>query len=451
MIQHRSLVNAYSAWETVYQLGSTVQCHLQMASFSFDVFAGDLVRALCSGGKLVLCPHDVLLSPSELHALIQRERIDCAEFVPAVLRGLVQHLEADRRRLDLPVLICGSDSWYVGEYKKFRQFLTSETRLINSFGLTEATIDSACFEDPHLDLPPDRSVPIGRPLSNTQIYLLNPALQPVPIGVLGELYVGGEGVARGYIQRPDLTAERFVPYPFGKPGARLYRTGDLARYLPDGNIEFLGRQDTQVKIRGFRVELGEIDAVLAEHPLVQECATLVCEAVGRPDSNHLVAYVACLDGQISGDELRHFLKSKLPDYMVPTTFMFLEALPLTPNGKVDRNFLPDPDHQQLDSQETFVAPRTPIEETVAKIWAQVLGAEGIGIHDNFFQVGGHSLLVTQIVSRIRTAFEFELPLRSLFESPTIARLAELIETAQWAKQCSHLAGRPTDDREEETV
>jgi len=430
MIQHRSLVNAYLAWEDAYQLRS-VRSHLQMANFSFDVFSGDLVRALCSGGKLVLCPREWLLDPQRLYELMRQEEVDCAEFVPAVLRHLVQYLDDTGERLDfMRLLICGSDSWYVGEYRKFLRFCGPETRLINSFGLTEATIDSSYFESTALDLSTDQVVPIGRPFANTRLYILDEHLQPVPVGVPGELYVGGPGVARGYHNRPELTKKKFIPDPFSDgPEARLYKTGDLARYLPDGNIEFLGRLDYQVKIRGFRIEPGEIEAVLSGHPAVRDAAVVALEIA--PGDKRLAAYVVpAQEPPPTAGELRLFLQERLPDYMVPSAFVLMDALPLTPNGKVDRQALPAPDWSLRQLEGEYVAPRTPVEEVLANIWAQVLGVKQVGVHDNFFELGGHSLLATQLVSRVREAFEIDLPLRNVFESPTVAMLAEHIEILQ---------------------
>ncbi|HEY9659312.1 MAG TPA: amino acid adenylation domain-containing protein, partial [Allocoleopsis sp.] len=264
MIEHRSLINTYFAWEDAYDLRSQVKSHLQMASFSFDVFTGDWVRALCSGGKLVLCPRDVLLDSNRLYQLIQYQQIDCADFVPAVLRTLMQFLVRTQQRLDtFKLLVCGSDTWTWDDYQQLRQLCPASTRLINAFGVTEATIDSSYFEGEIYDTSQEQWLPIGRPFANTQLYILDAQLQPVPIGVVGELYIGGAGLARGYLERPDLTTEQFIPHPFhSKAGARLYKTGDLARWRRDGNVEFLGRTDHQVKLHGFRIELGEIEAAL---------------------------------------------------------------------------------------------------------------------------------------------------------------------------------------------
>jgi acyl-coenzyme A synthetase/AMP-(fatty) acid ligase len=267
---------------------------------------------------------------------------------------------------------------------------------------------------------------IGQPISNTEIYILDRFMNPVPVGVPGELYIAGVSLARGYINRPDVTAEKFIPNPFSnEPGTRLYRTGDQSRYLPDGNIEYLGRIDHQVKIRGFRVELGEVESVLGQHPAVQEVVVMARE--DTPGNRRLVAYVVA-GGQVSIGQLRTFLREQLPEYMVPSAFVLLDKLPLTANGKVDRRALPIPDKSR-EAAEAFVAPRNAAEELVAGIWSQVLDIKQIGVHDNFFNLGGHSLLATQVVSRIRSAFQLELdqlPLRQLFETPTVAGLVDAL-------------------------
>ena len=267
-----------------------------------------------------------------------------------------------------------------------------------------------------------KTVPIGRPIDNARVYVLDRNLQPVPVGVAGELYIGGAGVARGYLNRPGLTAERFVPDPFAaRPGSRLYRTGDRVRWRADGNLEFLGRLDQQVKLRGFRIEPGEVEAALLQHPAVRQAVVLPRE--DGPGGKRLVAYlVGATEERLTAAQLRGFLQGKLPEYMVPSAFVFLEALPLTPNGKLDRQALPVPDRQP--AAHAYVAPRTPAEEALANIWAEVLGLERVGVHDNFFELGGHSLLATQAAARIRAAYPgIELPLRLLFEQPTVAALA----------------------------
>ena len=272
----------------------------------------------------------------------------------------------------------------------------------------------------------EQNPPIGQPINNTELYILNPHLQPVPVGVAGELLIGGVSLARGYLNRPDLTAERFVPNPFSeKPGERLYRTGDLVRYLPDGNIEFLGRIDHQVKVRGFRIELGEIEATLVEHSSVRDAAVLAREDV--PGDVRLAAYVVAKpDTPINSGDLRSYLRERLPDYMVPSHFIMLDTMPLTPSNKVDRQALPAPDQSRPDLQSEYIAPRNEVEQKLAEICAALLNLKKVGVFDSFFDLGGHSLLATQFISRLRTTFEVELPLRSLFEKPTIAELAEEI-------------------------
>ncbi|HYF38928.1 MAG TPA: condensation domain-containing protein, partial [Gemmatimonadales bacterium] len=273
---------------------------------------------------------------------------------------------------------------------------------------------------------------IGRPIANTRAYVLDARRRPVAIGMPGELYLGGAGLARGYWQRPGLTRQKFIPDPFSQvPEARLYRTGDRVRYRSDGNLEFLGRIDDQVKVRGYRIELGEVEAVLAEHPAVRETVVVVREGVAG--DKRLVAYlVAAREPVLSVSELRSYLKGKLPDYMVPSAFVTLDALPLTPNGKVDRRALPAPEQARPELEGAFVRPRTAVEEVLAGIWSKVLGVEQVGVHDNFFDLGGHSLRATQVMSRICDAFRVELPLRTFFETPTVAGLAEAVEVARRA-------------------
>ena len=422
MVNHSSVVNAYFAWEDAYQL-SSIENHLQMANFAFDVFTGDLVRALCSGGKLVLCPRDLLLEADKLYQLIQQNQIDCAEFVPVVLRNLMQYLEQTQLpQLNMRLVICGSDSWYGREYNHFRKFLGKQTRLINSFGVTEATIDSCYFESTTDDLAPDRLVPIGKPLANTQLYILDESKRSLPIGVTGELYIGGLGVARGYLNRPELTAAKFIPNPL--PNGKLYKTGDKARYLPNGNIEFLGRIDNQVKLRGFRIELGEVEAVLHQHPTIKENIVVLRE--DNPGDKKLVAYIVLQpqnDNSPTRLQLRNFLREKLPEYAIPSVFVFLDQLPISANGKIDRKSLPTPT-ETFDSTNNYIPPTNAIEEILAGIWAKILHRQQVGIHDNFFDLGGHSLLATQVISRIREAFAIEVPIRCLFESPSVAQLAQ---------------------------
>jgi hypothetical protein len=294
--------------------------------------------------------------------------------------------------------------------------------------MTEATIDSLYFDSTTYDVSTSRITPIGRPFANTQSYLLDSHLQLVPSGVPGELYIGGAGLARGYLGRPSLTAERFIPNLFGsQPGARLYKTRDLGRYLPDGNVEFLGRSDEQVKVRGFRIELGEIEAVLGQQPDVKDSVVIVRE--DTPGEKRLVAYVVAEPNYISlKSRLRDFLKSRLPGHMVPSVFVFLDALPLTANGKLDRQSLPQP-ATVFSSVEAFVAPRTDVEKILAKVWAEVLSIDRIGIHDNFFDLGGYSLQAVQLAAKISALCKQAISIKVVFTSPTIAEMVEVIGDA----------------------
>jgi len=308
-------------------------------------------------------------------------------------------------------------------------------QLLHVYGPTENTTFTTWYRVE--DVPEGAlAIPIGQAIANTQVYLLDNHLNPVPIGVTGEIYIGGDGLARGYLNRPELTAERFVPNPFTQTDARLYKSGDLARYRSDGNIEFLGRMDDQVKLRGFRIELGEVEAVLAQHPAVREAVVTVQEIQGdAPEAmlsdRRLVAYIVLQhQALVNNNDFRCFLKLKLPDYMVPSV-VILKALPLTPNGKVDRRALPLAEAVRIESTEVVV-PRTSAEAVLTEIWAKLLGVR-VGVHDNFFELGGHSLLATQLISRISNTFQVEVPLRQLFETPTIADLAHYIETVSWVQ------------------
>ncbi|HZI20310.1 MAG TPA: amino acid adenylation domain-containing protein [Pyrinomonadaceae bacterium] len=428
MIEHRSLVNALAAWEKAYSLSTRIRCQLQVASFAFDVFSADVVRVLCSGGRLVIAPGEVVLSAPGLYELMRREAVEGIEVVPAVLRNLTQHLETTGESLDfMRTIVAGADALYVKDLEAAKRLSGRQTRVLNSYGLTEATIDSTYFESTEADLPPERMAPIGRPFANTEIYLLDAGLEPVPVGVAGELHVGGPSLARGYLNHPALTAAKFIPHPFSsEPGARLYRTGDLARYLPDGNVEFLRRMDYQVKVRGFRIELEEIESLLAAHPGVREVLVMAHEH--QPGDKFLVAYVVPDPAeQPPVQDLQRFIRAHLPAYMVPAAFVMLDSFPLSANGKVDRRALPAPDPEAVAANDSYVAPGTPLEEMLVGVWEEVLGRRKIGVFDNFFEVGGHSLLATRVVARVNARLGIDLPVRTIFEAPMIAELAVSIE------------------------
>ncbi|MEO6809431.1 MAG: amino acid adenylation domain-containing protein, partial [Isosphaeraceae bacterium] len=377
MVGHASLVNAFDAWNEAYHLHPGAR-HLQAAGFAFDVFTGDWTRALCSGGTLVSCPRELLLDPDALHAFIERERIEFSELVPVVAESLIRSVEAKGETLDtLRLIAVGSDQWRAGQHQRLRKLVGPTARVVNSYGLTEATIDSTYFEGTLDGLAADRSVPIGRPFSGSKVYVLDDRLNPAPIGVPGELCVGGLGLARGYLGRPGLTAERFVPDPFSdRPGARLYRTGDLARWRTDGLLELVGRSDHQVKVRGFRIELGEIEAVLSRHPGIQGAA-VVARSLPTGETR-LAGYVVAGDeASPEPSEVRRWLKERLPDYMVPSSLMVLDALPVSPNGKVDRRALAALAPVAVETVEVMTEARNPTEALLAQLAAEVLGVKQV--------------------------------------------------------------------------
>jgi non-ribosomal peptide synthetase component F/acyl carrier protein len=423
LVAHRGLCNLALAQIKLFDVQNN-SCVLQFASLSFDVSIGEIVMALCAGATLCLGTQDELQPGQPLLELLQKQKITHIGITPSALAALpTQELPA------LETIIAWGEPCPTSLVAQW----ASGRRFFNGYGPTESTVIATvfqCFEGTGVP-------PIGRPIDNTQVYILDRYLQPVPIGVPGELHIASVGLARGYLNRPDLTEEKFIPNPFSNElGSRLYKTGDKARYLPDGNIEFLGRIDNQVKIRGFRIELGEVEAAISQHPAVRE--TVVVAREDTPGNKRLVAYVVPKGEAVQEtvlptiNELRSFLKTKLPDYMVPGAFVFLETMPLTPNGKIDRRALPTPDSSLRELENNFVAPSTPTEETLAAIWAEVLGLQQVGIHDNFFELGGHSLLATSVISRIQEAFKIELPLRHLFEAPTIASLSQVVETTRQA-------------------
>ena len=441
-IIHRSIVRLVK--KTNYAKLTEAEIFLQYAPISFDAATLELWGSLLNGGLLVVPPAQTL-SLEELGQILQRYRVTTLWLTAGLF-----HLMVDQQLENLKnvrQLLAGGDVLSVPHVKKFLETLGGCT-LINGYGPTENTTFTCCY--PMTDVSQiGASVSIGRPIANTQVYILDRYLRPVPVGVPGELYIGGNGLARDYFNRPELTAEKFIPHPFSdKPGDRLYKTGDLVRFLPNSNIEFFGRIDHQVKIRGFRIELGEIETALGQHPAVREAVVVVRE--DQPGDKHLVAYIVCdVEKVPASRELRSYLKEKLPDYMVPTTFMLLKTLLLTPNGKIDRRVLPAPEILRPELGETFVPPRNPIEGMIAAIWAKVLGLEQVGVYDNFFELGGHSLLATQVISHLRHTFQFDLPFRSLFEAPTVADLAERLEVVRWATQVSLSSDRMHQDEYEE--
>ena len=433
------LVNTYLAWQKANLLpAGNDNCYLQMASFSFDVFTGDLIKALCSGAKLVICPKELLLEPKKLYRLMVDEKITCADFVPAVLNNLVDYLEKSERNLTfMKLLIVGSDCWYIKDCRRVKNLCGSNTKLINAYGVSEATIDSTYFEIDRLNLSGDRLVPIGRPFPNTQVYLLDNNLQSVPIGVWGEIYLGGSSLARGYLNNSKLNKERFISNPFSvnsnnftsithSSNTLLYKTGDKARYLSDGNIEFIERVDSQVKVRGFRIELAEIETAIKQYPSINQGVVIAKEDTSK--NKFLVAYLvfneAKKDTGIVIEQLRNYLKDKLPEYMIPVAWQVLKELPLTANGKIDRLNL---QNIKIQNQQAAIAlTSNKQEKIILSIWQELLQRENIGLNDNFFDVGGHSLLLAQMQEKLEKSFAIDIAITDLFKYPTISSLANYL-------------------------
>jgi amino acid adenylation domain-containing protein len=476
IIRHGGAINHIYAQFDALELNESLN-FLQTAPASSDISVWQFLAPIIIGGKTIIVNTETVCNPEQLFKIIKEEKITIIELVPVVLTALIEyihHLSVDERLLpNLKWMMVTGESASVELVNKWLQLYPS-IKVVNAYGPTEAADDITQFI---IDKPlPEnqRTVPIGKPLANLNLYILDAQMQLVPIGAPGEICVSGFGVGLGYWKNKENTDSSFVPNPFMStakplPGTHrdlIYKTGDLGRWLPDGNIEFLGRIDHQVKIRGFRIELGEIEAVLGQHPDVKETVVVVKE--DSPGDKRLVGYIVLsLESQVLGNDLdselksqnsasihellaklRNFLRERLPEYMVPSYFMLLKALPLSPSGKVDRQALPAPNILTSDLEGSFVPPRTPTEKVVVDIWTHILGREGIGIYDNFFDLGGHSLMAIQVISQLREAFELELPLRSLFEEPTIAKLAERIEKILTVQKLQAPIIANVDNREE---
>ncbi len=418
MNTHLGLANRLLWMQDTYQLTAADRV-LQKTPFSFDVSVWEFFWSLFTGARLVLAKPGGHQDSAYLVQLIAQQQITTLHFVPSMLQVFIEEPELEKYH-SLKRVFCSGEALSVALQERF--FERIEAELHNLYGPTEAAIDVtfwACQRGSS-----QRLVPIGRPIANTQIYLLDQHLQPVPIGVPGELHIGGVGLARGYLNRKELTDAKFISNPFSNElGARLYKTGDLARYKPDGNIEFLGRIDYQVKLRGFRIELGEIEAVLIKHPAVREVVVLARE---EASGKQLVAYVVPHQDQTPTTiELRNYLKERLPEYMLPAVFMLLDALPLTPNGKVDRRALPAPENSRPIAAD-HQAPRSQLEQAIASIWQEVLNLEKVGINDNFFDLGGHSLLMVQVNSKLREVLTRDLSIVEMFQNPTINFLVQYL-------------------------
>ena len=431
LVQHRNLVNHSLSVAARYGLQASDSI-LQFASLSFDVAAEEIFPTWLSGATVVLWPERHQVSFTEFQQFVEGHKLSVLNLPTPYWQEWVQALGGKQAAVPatLRLMVVGSAQGLPERFIAWQKLSGEKVVTFNAYGPTEATITSTIHQLNYQSNGDQlQSVPVGRPIANTQVYLLDEQLNPVPVGVPGELYLGGDGLARGYLRQSALTAERFIPHPFSKVGGeRLYRTGDRARYNTQGEIEFLGRADNQVKVRGHRIELGEIEAVLAQHHAVRDVAVVASDGIS--DEKYLLACVVAMPEPPTVAELRSHLRARLPEYMVPATFLFLDALPLTPNGKVDRRALSAHEIDLPSSSSANLAPRTATEELLAGIWAEVLKRNEPGIRDNFFDLGGHSLLATQVISRIREVFGLEVALRHVFEGPTVEALAEAIESAR---------------------
>jgi len=404
-VTHSNLINYFYIWEYNHQLTTSISAICQMTFFSFAVFQGDLVRALCAGKKLVLCSQETLMSPRKLFELMLREKVDFAEFVPVLLRGLAAHVEESGANLHfMKVVVVGADRWYFREHLQVQKLCADNSCLIHVYGLSETTLDSAHFTHTDITLPLNQLTPIGRPFQNVSLYILDEHLQPVPIGLAGELCIGGAGVAKGYRNRPELTAEKFILNPFNNDNNnRIFRTGDYARFLKDGNIAFLGRRDQQVKIRGFRVELGEIEACMEQHPNIKTAVVQPFEA--DPGITNLIGYYLPLQPVLNYSEIREYLAEKLPDFMVPAHLIQLDTLPLTPSGKINRSALPKPDLSGKQQHYSDTVSTTSSEKSIiSKICCHALGIENLNAEQQFFHLGGDSMSIMTMVTGLESAF-----------------------------------------------
>ena len=448
LITHGGLVNHAVAAVRLYGHGPADRV-LQFSSISFDIAIEEIFPTWVAGAAVVFRPEDLSLQAAEFLRWARERCITVLDLPTAYWHELVHELSELKEPIPsaLRLVIVGGEKASAAAFSSWRKAVGNRVRWINTYGPTETSVIATAYEPPSsADAPIPATLPIGRPIANTTVYLLDEELNPVPVGVPGEIHIGGVGVARGYLNRPESTAEKFITDPFSNdPSARLYKTGDMAQFLPSGEIEFAGRRDFQVKIRGFRVEPGEIEAVLERHPAVRDVAVVARE--GSEGDKRLVAYFVPRNGHApASGELRTFLQGKLPAYMVPASFLKLQAMPLTPNGKVDRNGLPDPagpdfannDDESFNKEAGGAQPKDALELQLAGIWESVLGVRHIGMDQNFFDLGGHSILAVRLMHRIEQALQRKLPITTLLQAPTIAGLAELMRREGWSPSWSSL-------------
>ncbi|HET6178196.1 MAG TPA: amino acid adenylation domain-containing protein [Candidatus Sulfotelmatobacter sp.] len=434
-LTHRGLVNHNTATVRLYGLRAE-DCVLQFSSISFDIAVEEIFPAWISGARLVLKTEDMPLTAGEFLRWIRARKISVLDLPTAYWHELVHQLSEAHQALPekLRLVIVGGEKASSVSLAAWRKLVGDRVRWVNTYGPTEASVIATAYE-PTSEFP--SLLPIGRPIANTQIHILNAGLQQQPVGIRGELHIGGKGVARGYLNRAEMTAAKFIADPFTAGNALLYKTGDMARYLPDGNIEFLGRTDDQVKVRGFRVELGEIEALLGQCPGI-DMAVVAAREDARGEKALVAYFVPTKEPSPTGNELRSFLQERLPEHMLPSSFVKLDTMPLTPNGKVDRRALPEPSAADSAAEESLTAPKDALESQLVTIWQSILGKHPIGVRQSFFDLGGHSLLAVRLMHRLEQVFGKKMPITTLFQAPTIEHMAELLRTKGWAPSWSSL-------------
>lgn len=438
LVSHYNVVRLLRATEEWFRFEDTDVWTL-FHSYAFDFSVWELWGALCYGGRLVVVPYWISRSPEAFCQLLRHEQVTVLNQTPSAFRQLIPEMSATMspEEMTLRYVIFGGEALILSSLQSWiERYGDMHPQLINMYGITETTVHVTYRPISRADVHAHTEAKsmIGKPIADLYTYVLDRHLRPVPIGIPGELYVGGAGVARGYLRRPELTEARFLSDPFSSAsGAQLYKSGDVVRQLSNGDLEYVGRSDQQIKIRGFRIELGEVEALLRQHPSVQDVVAVLRN--DTPSDPRLVAYyVAAPKTHVTNNELRQFLRDKAPDYMIPTAFMSLPTFPLTSNGKLDRKALPPPGFLRSEPMAEGIAPRTSTEKTLADVWQAVLGVPEIGVHENFFALGGHSILAARLMTQLRTTFALDLPLHNLFKAPTIAELAAMIEALLWEKR-----------------
>jgi amino acid adenylation domain-containing protein len=429
MVTHRNVVRLFQSTAEWFGFDSE-DVWTMFHSYAFDFSVWEMWGALFHGGRLVIVPQEIARSPEEFHRLVEKEKITVLCQIPYVFYQMMKIDEqiAEKSLASLRYIIFGGEALNFQQLRSwYARHDENQPRLINMYGITETTVHVTYRPLSRADTEDSIGSMIGKPIPDLMVYIMDENLKPVPEGEVGELFVGGEGLARGYLDRPDLDRQRFIQNAFSVTEERLYRTGDLVRLLPDGDMEYIGRQDDQVKIRGFRIEPGEVEAVLESYPGIQEAAVVAQEI--RQEEKQLVAFFTTKGKNApEASELRQFLMDRLPLHMVPSRFILLEELPVTPSGKVDRRAL-KVDPFQVAQVREYTAPRTTVEETLARFWSEMLCVSRVSIHDNFFELGGHSLLVLRFIARVRDAFGINLPLRLIFDQPVLEEIASWIEKA----------------------